>query len=215
MGETVLLSFKETMVFPSPQETSLNPNFILGKISGEIVEKMLAFCLQRALNETALTALVDDLWRKQDGDSVSILATFDTISSGCLLDQLQELGIGTLFYAVSQPSLQFVPVSINEGYGEKFVSQLLLCGMPLGSTVSLVMFNYLKPLDKVIQHLEVWYYQYTDDRYPAPYLCPEQPSDAVQVLFHCLGSEESVSERRRYISITARWSTLGFRVSWS
>lgn len=57
--------------------------------------------------------------------------------------------------------LQFVPVSVNEGCGD--VSQLLLCGMPQGSTISLLMFNYLKPLDKVIQHLEVWCHQYTDD----------------------------------------------------
>lgn len=102
--EEVLLSFKETMGILSPHETFLNPNFVLGKISRKIVEKVFAFCHQRALNETALIVPVNDLWRKQDGNSVFILAAFDTIKSGILLDQLQELGIGTLFYAASQPS---------------------------------------------------------------------------------------------------------------
>lgn len=99
--EAVLLSFKETTGIISPHETFLNLNFVLGKISGKIVEKVFAFCHQRALNETVLIAPVNDLWRKQDGNTVFILATFDTIKSGIIL---QELGIGILFYAASQPS---------------------------------------------------------------------------------------------------------------
>lgn len=104
MREAVLLSFKETTGMISLHETFLNPNFVLGKISGKIVEKVFAFYHQRVLNETVLIAPVNDLWWKQDGNMVFILATFDTIKSGILLDQLQELGIGILFYAASQPS---------------------------------------------------------------------------------------------------------------
>ena len=119
--------------------------------------------------ETALVALVDDLHRELDRESVSLLvlldlsAAFNTIDYGILLGCLFGMGLrGTV--------LQWLQ-SFLEGRTQKVVlgdswsmPWPLARGIPQGSALLPMLFNiYMKPLGEVIWSFGVWCHQHAVD----------------------------------------------------
>ncbi|KAF7254272.1 putative RNA-directed DNA polymerase from transposon BS, partial [Varanus komodoensis] len=141
--------------------------------------------------ESALVALYDDLCREKDRGSASLLvlldllAAFDTIDHGILLDRLAGLGVGgtALQWFCSYLNDRFQKVVLGD-YGS---APWQLChGVPQGSILSPLLFNiYMKPLGEVIRRCGLRNHQYADDT--QLYLSfSTNPGEAVAVLNRCL-----------------------------
>lgn len=84
--------------------------------------------------ETALVALLDEIWCEWAEGSASIFALFDlsafnTINHGCLLNQLRRLRVGSMvlcwFASILQGQFQLVLIVEDNSY-----SRPLLCEVP-------------------------------------------------------------------------------------
>ncbi|XP_070800926.1 uncharacterized protein, partial [Pituophis catenifer annectens] len=138
--------------------------------------------------ETALVALVDDLWRARDRGCSSVLvlldlsAAFDTIDHGIMLHRLEELGVGGTVLQWFSSFLSDRSQSIIRGFGVKYHQGAFVCGVPQGSVLSPLQFNiYVKPLGEIIRGFGVRCHLYSDDT--QLYIStPNHPNDALELI---------------------------------
>ncbi|KAF7234895.1 hypothetical protein EYD10_18221 [Varanus komodoensis] len=179
---------------------------------GKVLEQVVVGQLQALLDETDyldpfqsgfrlgygtesdLVALYDDLRRKRERGSASVLvlldlsAAFNTIDHGIFLDRLAGLGVAGFPWQClcSYLAGQFQK-EVLEDYGS--VPWQLCHGVLQGSILSPVLFNiYMKSLGEVIRRFGVRSHQYADDT--QLYLSfISNPGEAVAVLNQCLAED--------------------------